>query len=261
MRLSRFTLLALATVLAATPAAAQNDTWTWRKALAAGRTIEIKGINGEISATPATGNEVEVVARKSARKSDTDDVKLEVVEHAGGVTICALYPTPRGKRANECLPGREGRMNNEKNDVEVDFEVRVPRGVAFTGRSVNGGVRATGLTADAEAYTVNGSVRVATTGLARASTVNGNIDVRMGRTNWNEELDFGTVNGSITIEMPGAVDADVEASTVNGSFASDWPMTVQGRWGPKRVNGKIGNGGRELTLSTVNGDIDLKKSN
>jgi hypothetical protein len=261
MTISRFAFVALATVVVVTPAAAQDDNWTWRKALAAGRTIEIKGINGSISATAASGSQVEVVARKSSRRSDTDDVKLEVVEHADGVTICALYPTPRGKRPNECLPGREGRMNNEKNDVTVDFEVRVPRGVEFTGRSVNGSVRASGLTADAEAYTVNGSVRVETTGLARAGTVNGNLNVRMGRTNWTEDLDFGTVNGSIVIEMPGTVDADVEASTVNGSFASDWPMTVKGRWGPKRVNGQIGSGGRDLTLSTVNGDIDLRKSN
>ena len=262
MTVSRITFAALATILAVTPAAAQDrDSWSWNKALAAGRTIEIKGVNGAISATAAAGSQVEVVAKKSARKSDVSDVKLEVVEHAGGVTICAVYPTPRGKRPNECVPGRDGRMNTENNDVEVDFEVRVPRGVAFTGRSINGSVRASGLTADAELYTVNGSVRVETTGLARAGTVNGNIDVRMGRTNWNEELDFGTVNGSITVEMPGAVDADVEASMVNGSFESDWPMTIKGRWGPKRVTGRIGSGGRELTLSTVNGDIELKKTN
>jgi len=262
MTLSRFTFAALAAVLAVSPAAAQDrDSWTWHKALAAGRTLEVKGINGAISATAAAGNQVEVVAKKSARKSDVASVKLEVVEHAGGVTICAVYPTPRGKRPNECVPGREGRMNNDNNDVTVDFEVRVPRGVAFTGRSVNGAVRASGLTADAELTTVNGSVRVETTGLARASTVNGNVDVRMGRTNWSEELDFSTVNGSITVEMPGAVDADVEASMVNGSFQSDWPMTVKGRWGPKRVTGKIGSGGRELTLSTVNGNIDLRKTN
>ncbi|MGQ0815721.1 MAG: DUF4097 family beta strand repeat-containing protein [Gemmatimonadota bacterium] len=69
------------------------------------------------------------------------------------------------------------------------------------------------------------------------------------------------MNGSITLELPDDLEADVEASTVNGSFSSDWPMTVRGRFGPKRVTGKIGNGGRELTLSTVNGDIELGKAN
>lgn len=257
---SRLTLGMLAAVLVATPALAQ-DRWTWRKAIPAGRIIEIKGINGDIAATAATGNEVEVVATKSAKRSDPDDVKIEVVEHAGGVTICAVYPTPRNKPDNECRPGEKGRMNSQNNDTDVDWEVRVPRGLEFAGRTVNGSVRGSGLTAGVSAHTVNGSVRLATTGIARAGTVNGSINVSMGQSNWTESLEFATVNGSIVLELPGALDTDVTASTVNGSFHSDWPLTVQGRFGPKRVNGKIGNGGRELELSTVNGNIELRKHN
>jgi hypothetical protein len=51
----------------------------------------------------------------------------------------------------------------------------------------------------------------------------------------------------------------VSASTVNGALSSDWPMTVRGRFGPRRMNGKIGAGGRELALQTVNGDIELRR--
>ena len=260
MLIKRASLMLLFTLVAALPAAAQ-DSWSWRKAVPTGRAIEIKGINGDVSATAASGNQVEVIARKTARRSDTETVKIEVVEHAGGVTICALYPTPRGERENECLPGARGRSSTRDNDVNVDFEVRVPQGVLFTGRTVNGSVRATGLTADAIATTVNGSVRVSTTGLAQANTVNGSITVRMGRANWNDELHFETVNGAITLELPDELNADVAASTVNGSLSSDWPMTVRGRWGPKHMNGKIGNGGRQLALETVNGDIELRKAN
>lgn len=256
---TRFTLALVAATLVATPALAQ-DTWTWRKAVAAGRTVEIKGINGDIAATAATGDEVQVVAKKSARRSNVDDVTFKVVEHAGGVTICAMYPTPRGKQPNECAPGKNGRMNNNNNDVQANFEVRVPRSVAFTGRTVNGSVRATNLGNDVAAHTVNGSVRVSTTGLASASTVNGGVEVRMGRATWTNELAFSTVNGSIDLSLPESVSADVEATTVNGSFSSDWPMTVRGKWGPKRIRGQIGTGGRELTLSTVNGDIELRKN-
>lgn len=256
----RAILAALLTSTAALPAAAQ-DTWSWKKAVPAGRAIEIKGINGDVSATAAAGNEVEVIARKSGERSDPASVQIEVVEHSGGVTICALYPHRNGDRANECLPGERGRSNNYNNDVEVDFEVRVPRGVLFTGKTVNGSVRANDMTADVKATTVNGSVRVRTTGLAEASTVNGSINVRMGRANWDQTLAFETVNGAITLELPDDLNADVSASTVNGSLASDWPMTVRGRWGPKRMNGKIGSGGRELALETVNGDIELRKAN
>jgi len=258
MKLSSLLLAALA-LSVASPVLAQ-DTWTWRKAVPAGRTIEIKGVNGDIAATAANGSEVEVVARKSAKKSDPDDVKIQVVEHDGGVTICAMYPSARNREPNECLPGGKGRMNTRNNDTQVDWEVRVPRNVAFIGRTVNGGVRASGITADAGAYTVNGSVRVSTTGLAHASTVNGSINVRMGKSNWTDELSFTTVNGGITLELPEPLETNVEASTVNGSFYSDWPLAIKGRFGPRRVSGKIGNGGRDLELSTVNGDIEIRKS-
>jgi DUF4097 and DUF4098 domain-containing protein YvlB len=252
--------LALAAILIATPAMGQNA-WNWNKVVPAGRTLEIKGVNGEITATGASGSEVQVTARKTSKKSDLASVQLRVVEHAEGVTICAVYPSPAGKPANECGVGKDGRMNTSNNDVQVDFEVRVPRGVKLVARTVNGAVRATGLTADAETYTVNGGVRVETTGLARAATVNGSIDAKMGRSNWSGELTFSTVNGNVEVTMPGSVDAEVEASMVNGSFESDWPLTVKGKWGPKRVNGTIGRGGRQLELSTVNGNIELRQAN
>ena len=260
MNLTRYAYAAAAAVLIATPLEAQ-DTWNWRKAIAAGRTVEIKGINGDVSATAASGSEVEVVAKKSAKSSDPDDVKIEVVEHAGGVTICAVYPPGRDRRPNECQPGERGRNNSQNNDTNVDWEIRVPRNVGFAGRTVNGAVRATGLTGDAAGHTVNGSVRISTTGLARAGTVNGSITVRMGRANWSDELSFGTVNGSIVLELPESFEARVDASTVNGSFSSDWPLTVRGKFGPKRVSGTVGKGGRDLDLSTVNGDIELRKHN
>src|SRR5688500_4299546 len=145
----QLTRVLLLTAVMATPALAQDDdAFLWRKPLAAGKALEIKGINGDIRVVAATGNDVEVRATKTAKRSDESSVKIVVVEHAEGATICAVYPTPRGKPDNECLPGAKGRSNSENNDTEVDFEVRIPRGVLFTGRTVNGSVRATGVTAD-----------------------------------------------------------------------------------------------------------------
>jgi hypothetical protein len=260
MLTKRFALGLLLSTAAVAPAVGQ-DTWNWKKNIPAGRTIEIKGVNGNIVATAARGGDVEVIARKSADRSDPASVTIEVVEHANGVTICAIYPSRRGDRQNECIPGNRGNSGSYNNDTEVDFEVRVPRGVLFAGRTVNGNVKGSGLTADALAKTVNGSVRLSTTGLAQASTVNGSITVRMGRANWQNNLSFKTTNGGIVVELPDELNAEVSASTVNGGLSSDWPMMIRGRWGPKHMNGRIGNGGRELSLETVNGDIEIRRLN
>ena len=52
---------------------------------------------------------------------------------------------------------------------------------------------------------------------------------------------------------------EVTASTVNGSMTTDFPLTIRGKWGPKRMSGTVGEGGRTLSLSTVNGDMTLRR--
>jgi len=249
--------LALGAVLAVP--AAWGEEFRWSGVVAPGKVVEIKGVNGGIDAGPAAGGEVEVVARKSGRRSDPAGVEIKVVEHAGGVTICAVYPSPADERPNECRAGSGGRMSTHDNDVKVDFTVRVPDGVRFVGRTVNGGVEAEGLSADAEVYSVNGAVSVSTAGLVRAETVNGSITAAMGRADWAGPLELKTVNGSITVELPSSASARVEARTVNGGIETDFPLTVTGRFGPRRVSGTIGSGGRDLTLETVNGGIHIRR--
>jgi hypothetical protein len=252
------TLLSVLTV--PTGPIVQADEFRWHKPLAAGKTLEIVGVNGSIDASGSSGGEVEVVAVKTGRRSDPDEVRIEVVEHADGVTICAVYPPGRRNEENECRAGGKGRNNTRNNDVNVHWTIKVPRGVLFTGRTVNGDVDASGLTAEAEIRTVNGSITVETTSWASASTVNGSVRARLGRADWSGETEFSTVNGGITVDLPTDASMEVDASTVNGSMSTDFPLTVRGKWGPKRMHGTIGQGGRSLSLSTVNGSMSLRRA-
>ena len=151
-----------------------------------------------------------MTAVKKGRKSDPALVKVEVVEHAGGVTLCAVYPS--AGTPNTCAPGKGGRMNVRDNDVQVEFRVKVPAGVRFVGRTVNGGISATALGADAEAETVNGGIDLDSTGTARASTVNGGITARLGRADWEGALKLSTVNGGIELTAPAGLNAEVKAT-------------------------------------------------
>lgn len=251
-------VLLLALPLAA-GAQERGDSWNWSGSVPRGQAIEIKGVNGEIRATLASGSQVRVTASKTGNRSDPADVEIRVVEHAGGVTICSVYPAPRGRPANDCEPGEKGRNNVQNNDVKVSFTVEVPRDTRLVARTVNGGIRATGLQSDVDAHTVNGNVQVGTTGLASAVTVNGSIDAAMGRADWSDDLEFETVNGGITVEFASELNALVKANTVNGSIETDYPLTVKGRWGPRSLTGTVGNGGRNLALTTVNGSIELRR--
>jgi DUF4097 and DUF4098 domain-containing protein YvlB len=263
---SRLTLAVLfsGSVLAAapgsSPAASQKAgaDFQWRGVVLQGSALEIKGVNGDIEARAASGNEVEVTAVKKGRRNNPEDVRIEVVQHGDGVTICAVYPDVDG-RPNECRAGSEGRMNVRDNDVTVTFSVRVPAGVRFVGRTVNGDVGAETLSGPVSLRTVNGSATFSTSSYGDASTVNGSIRGTLGSGAWSDELKFHTVNGSITLDLPGDTNAELRASTVNGDITTDFPVNVLGRVGPRRLNGTIGAGGRSLELETVNGSVNLRR--
>ena len=248
-----------ATVLVMLPGAAAAQDFRWHGAIPQGQSIEIKGVNGDVSAEPSGGNEVEVTAEKRSRRDDPASVQIQAVPHAGGVTICAVYPSREGSRPNECQPGDGGRMNVQNNDVTVRFVVHVPAGVKFVGKTVNGQVDAMRLNGDLALSTVNGSITFSTTGTAHANTVNGSIRGEMGRADWSDRLEMSTVNGSITLTFPSTLSTDVRASTVNGDISTDFPLSMTGRVSRRRVEGTIGGGGRTLSLESVNGSITLKK--
>jgi len=264
MRMRRgFSSAALAAILiyvCASDAPAQTPEFRWHGSIAVGNAIEIKGVNGNIRAEASGSNEVEVVTEKRARRSNPEDVQIEVLQHPDGVTICAAYPSRDTGRPNECRPGNEGRMNVRDNDVTVQFTVRVPAGVRLIGRTVNGDVEATRLNGPIALTTVNGSVTFSTSASGHASTVNGTIRGELGRADWNDTLEFSTVNGSINLTLPPDLSADVKAQTVNGDISTDFPVTVTGRISRRRLEGTIGSGGRMLSLETVNGGITLKRS-
>lgn len=236
--------------------AVEGEGFHWSGKVAAGHSIEIKGMNGEIRAEGTAGTEVEVITHKIARHSDPSSVEVEMVERNGDVTICAVYSNDTG--GNDCVPGSGHVKAAVNNDVRVDFEVRVPAGVRFIGRTVNGGITATALHSDAEAYTVNGRIRLFTTGSAQAKSVNGSITAALGNTRWARSREFSTINGTIDLSLPRSINADLRASTINGGISTDFPLTAGGSFLGRRISATLGSGGCQLKLTTVNGGIRLR---
>ncbi len=237
-------------------AAPSVEDFRWQGRLAAGQTLEVRGVNGEVSAEAAGGDQIEVTARKTGKRSNPEDVRIEVKEHAGGLLICAVYPSRDASEPNEC--GK--RMSTYNNDVQVDFTIKLPAGVNLKAATVNGNIKIADLRSRVKASTVNGDVSVTTTGEAEANTVNGDVEVTMGRSESDEPLKYSTVNGDIRVKLSAGLDASFKASTVNGDINSDFGFdSYEGKHGPKSATGRIGNGGRKVSLSTVNGDISLNR--
>jgi hypothetical protein len=236
----------------------QDADFTWTGRLGRGDLLEIKGINGAIIARGTAGSDVEVRAEKRARRSDPRDVTIEVLEYSGGVTICAVYPNRRGSE-NRCDRGDGGNQSVRNNPPPPPPPPSVPEGVDFRGATVNGDVEALGLTGDTDVSTVNGDVDVETSGMAEASTVNGSIDATIGSADLAHGLNFSTVNGSITVDVPADLNAEIDAGWLNGSLDSELPLTLRGRFSRRSAEGTMGSGGETIRLKTVNGSIRIRE--
>ena len=249
-------------VISGTAAAqAQDLEWLardveWQVAVERGDAVTIRNVNGTITARATNASQVRVRVRKEADDDDPDAVRIEVVEDARGVLICAVYPSRRGRDPNRCARGDDYRMSVRNNDVKVHFTIEVPAGVGLEARTINGDIEAAGMSAGVEARTVNGDIAVDGSGAVSTETVNGDIAARL-TSGPTEDLRFRTTNGGIRLVLPDGTEADVDISTVNGAIDTEFPLTIRGRWGPKSASGEIGGGGPDIELRTVNGSIAL----
>jgi hypothetical protein len=296
-------------VAAGTSSTQQDFRWAGR--IARGDEIEVKGIAGNIRAELASGDEVVVTAanpgRIPIRVVETDDgVTICAAYHED-----PRYQRRRDRdddrdsdRDDDDDDRDEGRreggsrMHHHDDDpcdmgdgngihldidvdeddahVElesVDFTVRVPAGVRFSGATIQGDVEAEGLRSHVSAASVSGNVRVSTSEDATAATVSGDVDVTLGRMPADADLTFATVSGNVDVRFPAGADADVKANTLSGEIEADFPLETRpmvdagGEDAPfninvqigKRAEGRIGRGGANVELVTVSGDIRVKR--
>jgi hypothetical protein len=260
--------LALLAVAGADTLAAQ-DTFEWSQRMSDGQVLKVRGISGEIRAVLASGGEAQVFARKRGDRDDFEEVAVEVEEIGDGYVICAVYGSWKHGEGR-CHPDRDDwdddddrdRHRNRSMDVEVDYEVRIPAGVEFDGGMINGEIEARDLRSEVEVHTVNGDIFVSTSEAAWANTVSGDIELEMGSFDW-EEMEFNTISGDITLWLPDNFSSDVRFSSLSGDLDSDFDLTIRNRrnrrWIGSDIRGTIGDGGRDLYLHTISGNVDLRR--
>ncbi len=234
-------MLALtALVLAASPigigAGLVREEMRWHGWVPGGQVVEINNVLGDVRAEQTSGDEVEVIAMKHGT-DDPQRVSIEVVEHKGGVTICAVYPDAHPDHPFDCRPSHGGgfrqaeysdtqariRWDNGGGgdvllpDMSVDFIVRIPKRLRFIGRTIDGEISSTLGDQDVEAH---------------------------------------SVRGDVSVEMTAA---DVHAETATGELSSEFPLAIhEDSAHGITATGHIGHTRRVVRLKTSSGNIRLQ---
>ena len=239
-----------------------DDSFRWTGRAAEGQWIFVRNLNGNVRMEAAAGNQIEVRAIKRWRRGDPDAVRIQVARYGPGdrdVVVCALWGSESVCREDE-YRNRGSGNRSRSNDVSVEFIVAVPRGLNLRSETVNGSVHISGATGQVRANSVNGNINATSTGgpvVARA--VNGNVHATMGSARGTEDLSYTSVNGNVLVEFSGDLDAELEMSTVNGGFETNFPLALKGRINPRHIRATLGSGGRQVKLSTVNGNVELRR--
>lgn len=233
--------------------------WTYRAKLAPQQWLWIRNTRGSITVEPGTGDSVAVTAVRTYDSADTASVQLVAVPYEGGIAICAVA----AGSDQRCGPEESGyeRHGPRRKDATVDFTVRLPRRARLGAATVLGDVHVAGAHAPLVLHTVSGDVDATTTrGPVTVGSVNGSVRVRITAFGDTGAVSIVSINGSVTAELPPQLDADLEARTVNGSITTDYPLPVNGKFTAHDLKGRVGRGGRDVHVTTVNGSIRLKRA-
>jgi hypothetical protein len=109
---------------------------------------------------------------------------------------------------------------------------------------------------DVEVSTGSGTLELeGVHGAVRAQTASGNIRVEgEGQDSWR----LSTASGNVTVRLPSRQGFTLHAHTVSGRIDTAREMTVQGVINKHNLEGKVGDGGFMLDVSTVSGSIRVE---
>ncbi len=222
--------------------------------------IRVGNINGKVEVLPWKNNEVEIYAEIEVRSGNRrtaeeamEELEIDVRQDGDALTVEARYPKSQSGGFFDWVFGR-------KAEIRIDFMVHVPERSDLNLKTTNGAIEVSGIEGQVKLRTTNGNIDAEDLGGALdAHTVNGSIDAALNALNRDEEHSFSTTNGSITITLPGDINADVRVSTVNGRISTDFPLQVKGKFNSKSMTGTIGSGGAMMIMKTVNGSIHLQE--
>jgi DUF4097 and DUF4098 domain-containing protein YvlB len=241
------TLLASGNLLASVT---EEETFSFE--LSDGGSFSISNVNGSITVTGGSGNEVKIVATKKAdNQDDLDEIEIVISDSASEISV------------ETELGDSKSWYSHNSSSGQVTYTITVPAGTTLDSvETVNGGVDISGVSGKVVAESVNGDLEISDlAGDVRVSTVNGSIEASFSRLEGQQSVKAETVNGRVTISLPADADVEITADTLNGGInGRDFGLEADKGFVGSDLNGKIGNGSARLNIDTVNGAIRIKSN-
>jgi hypothetical protein len=227
---------------------AYDETFHHVYPLTSGGSFVLENVNGSVHVDGWDRDEVEVSAVKTGTNEarDVQQVKIEVDNSKPGqIAVHTRYPKGEGA------------------EVAVEYHVHVPYRVLLGSvGTVNGSVIVRGVEGGGELRSVNGNIEVSnSSGRFSEKTTNGDIRLELRQLMAGGPMSLETVNGSVLLGLPAGARADLKVLSMNGDVYSELAVSRgAGTLAPHAFKAKLGTGGGEISVRTVNGGIRLLQS-
>ena len=162
----------------------------------------------------------------------------------------------------------------------VQVEIHMPREGKVSLRTGDGRISVNHLKGEMDFYSGDGRLEVDDAdGILRARTGDGSIraagrfdsvDVTSGDghvalsvrpgSQVAHPWDVRTADGSVNLEIPADLAADMDLHTGDGHITLNLPLTVEGKFNNQDVHGKLNGGGNRVVVHTGDGSITVDKS-
>lgn len=257
-------ILAL-TIAAVLPASAEE--WSKTYTLSGKPDLRIETTDANIRVTTWDQHTIEAKVITSRYKIGEGGIRVEEHQTGDSVEIEVRYPHHNfnfewgsGHRVEIVIQmPREGNINLRTGDGKI--EVADLKGTMNL-HSGDGSENLEGIDGKLHATTGDGHIRAnGRFDELELKTGDGHVDAiaKSGSTlaaNWR--LESG--DGSVSLEVPPDLSADVDLHTGDGHIDLDMPVTTEGKIRQNEIHGKLNGGGSLLTIHTGDGSIRLRKS-
>ena len=235
-------------LLASMPVGAQEQqVWSARYPLPPAGVVAVENVQGDIDVEAWDRAEVKVAVVKTALGlgANPDDVRIKVESSSRALTLRTLY------------------LGQADEPVRVDYRLRVPRQVRLERlRTVEGSITVREIEGSVDSSTLNGNIEQRNiSGSVVARAINGNVAVSLrALPERAAPVQLDTVNGHIFLSLPARANADLQLSAVAGRIESKYVFKVSEVPGDASWHTRLGQGGVQVRLRTVRGNIRVTES-
>jgi DUF4097 and DUF4098 domain-containing protein YvlB len=246
----------LAFALLALPAASmaasdiQTEHVSQTATLASGGTLRLKSFSGRVTITGSDRTNAAIEAVRRGTRERLDHIKLDI--HTEGTTLVINANQQDSSWYNWT---RQNRV------VETDLDIKVPRNTNLdvdvfsapvTVEAVDGSHKVHGFSSRLQFENV--------TGLIRAHTFSGPVDIRARTWQPNQTIDVDTFSGDVSLRIPETARGTVAFNSFSGHLNSDIPLTLHSG-GRRSVRAQLGDsaGGGTLRFKTFSGSVRIDR--